>query len=114
MGLNGGGTWWHGSCLVVYTMTTNKYISNTFRLTFNYAGRGIVLGALAMSLAFAGCDDGEDGPNTTDAAVDAAGGGDTGTDTKVTDTAAIPDAAKDTATTDAKPADAGGDAAVNG
>jgi|GEM_PF-6249716 len=96
-------------------MITKNYLSNAFQLTFNYAGRGIVLGALAMSLAFAGCDDTDDDLVKSDAAVDAAGGGDTapGTDVKIGDTGALPDAAKDSSATDAKAADAGADAAVD-
>jgi hypothetical protein len=95
-------------------MTTKNYLSNAFHLTFNYAGRGLVLGALAMSLAFAGCDDGD--PEQSDAAVDAAAGGDGGqtfTDAKAADTASVPDAGKDSSTpSDAKPADAGVDAST--
>lgn len=96
-------------------MTTKNYLSNAFHLTFNYAGRGIVLGALATCLAFAGCDDTND-ENPTDAAVDSAGGGDTSNtipDAKPVDTGSLPDAGKDSSpTSDAKPADAGVDAST--
>lgn len=96
-------------------MITNTHLPKTvLRLTFNYAGRGIVLGALAMTLALVGCDDGDD-PMNSDAAVDASGNKDTSaTDTKPGDTNLNIDAAKDGSVGDAKPADAGaGDTAAD-
>lgn len=84
-------------------MTTKTDLSNALALTFNYAGRGIMLAAFALCLAVAGCDDDPD-EVTTDAAVDASG------DTKAADTSATPDTSKDSSTGDVKAGDAGKDA----
>ena len=84
-------------------MKTKTNFSNAFALTFNYAGRGIMLAAFALCLAVAGCDDDPDDV-TTDASVDASG------DTKASDTSVTPDTSKDSSPGDVKPGDAGGDA----
>ncbi|MDX2020002.1 MAG: hypothetical protein SF187_07155 [Deltaproteobacteria bacterium] len=89
------------------------YAPQVLRTIFGYAGRGLLLAALATTLAVTGCGDEDDDLVTTDAAADTLGGdtlgggdvlkpADSGTDAKI-----------DALNGDAKPADAGGDAAVD-
>lgn len=89
-------------------MRSNKNVSNICKTIFAYAGRGLVLGVLALGISATGCDDdgGGDGP---DSSVLNDGGG---ADTIKIDAPPKTDASGDSATGDAQSGDAqSGDAA---
>lgn len=84
-----------------------------FRVIFGYAGRGLLLAALATTLTVTGCGDEEEDIVSNDAAADTLVGDTLGAGDTLKPADSGGDAKGDATTGDAKPADAGGDAAID-